>query len=53
VAVAEDKQTWRIQQMLIDADESNDWVAEFSVDIAQSRAKEEPALRLVKIGTLV
>ncbi len=53
VAVAEDKQTWRIQQMLIDADESNDWVAEFSVDMAQSRAKEEPALRLIKIGTLV
>lgn len=52
IAVGEDKKTWRIQQMLIDADEQNDWVAEFLVDIAQSRAKEEPALRLVRIASL-
>lgn len=52
IAIAEDKQTWRIQQMLIDADEHNDWVAEFIVDIPQSRAKEEPVLRFVRLGSL-
>jgi superfamily II RNA helicase len=52
IAIAEDKKTWRIQQMLIDADEHNDWVAEFVVDLAESRVKEEPALRLNRIGTL-
>ncbi len=52
VVPSEDKQTWRIQQMLIDADEHNDWVAEFTLDIAQSRANEEPALRLVRISAL-
>jgi len=52
IAIAEDKKTWRIQQMLIDADEHNDWVAEFVVDLVESRVKEEPALRLIRIGTL-
>jgi superfamily II RNA helicase len=53
VVPAEDKKTWRVQQMLVDAEEHNDWVAEFSVDLAQSRASEEPALRLIKLGSLV
>ena len=29
---SEDKQTWRVQQMLIDENEENDWVAEFVVE---------------------
>ncbi|HEY1172238.1 MAG TPA: DUF3516 domain-containing protein [Verrucomicrobiae bacterium] len=52
VAVSEDKKTWRVQQMLIDADEHNDWVAEFLVDLTESQAKEEPALCLIRIGAL-
>jgi hypothetical protein len=52
VVPSEDKRTWRIQQMLIDADGHNDWVAEFVVDLTESRAKEEPALRLIRIGAL-
>ena len=49
----DDKQHWRVQQMLIDPDEHNDWVAEFAVDLAQSRAAAEPVLRLSRFGPLV
>jgi len=49
---SDDKKTWRIQQMLIDPEEKNDWVAEFELDLPQSRAAAEPHLRLLKIGPL-
>ena len=52
VTPAEDKRTWRVQQMLVDPDAHNDWVAEFTVDLSVSRATGEPALRLVRIGSL-
>jgi len=52
VRPSEDKKIWRVQQMLIDPEELNDWVAEFEVDLPQSRAAKEPHLRLRKIGTL-
>jgi hypothetical protein len=38
--------------MLVDPDEHNDWVAEFEVDLAESRKAAEPAIRLRKIGNL-
>ena len=53
VTVAEDQRAWRVQQMLVDPEEDNDWVAEFSIDLAQSRAEGRPWLRLQKIGSLV
>ena len=52
VVTTEDKRNWRIQQMLVDPEEHNDWVAEFEVDLAQSRVAGEPFLRLRRIGTL-
>jgi hypothetical protein len=52
VTPTEDKQHWRVQQMLMDPAEMNDWVAEFDVDLPQSRAANEPILRLRKIGAL-
>jgi hypothetical protein len=52
VLPAEDKRTWRVQQMLVDPEEHNDWVAEFEVDLARSREDEEPVLRLVRLGSL-
>jgi superfamily II RNA helicase len=52
VLPAEDKRTWRIQQMLVDPEEHNDWVAEFELDLARSRETSEPVLRLVKLGRL-
>ena len=51
VLPAEDKRTWRVQQMLVDPDEHNDWVAEFEVDLAASRAAGAPLPRLRKIGS--
>jgi superfamily II RNA helicase len=52
VKITEDKQHWRVRQMLIDPEEMNDWVAEFEVDLAQSRLANEAVLRLRKIGNL-
>ena len=47
-----DKKTWRVQQVLVDPDEHNDWMAEFEIDIAASRAAEEPVLQLRSIGAI-
>jgi len=52
VLPAEDKKTWRVQQMLVDPEEHNDWVAEFEVDLAESRKQSEPFLSLRRIGSL-
>ncbi len=53
VIPSEDKRTWRVQQMLVDPEGNNDWVAEFEVDLAQSRTTKEPVLRLLRLGGLV
>jgi hypothetical protein len=53
VTPSEDKRRWRVQQMLVDPAENNDWVAEFDVDLAESRAAGEPILRLRRLGSLV
>ena len=45
--------SWRVQQMLIDPQESNDWVAEFQIDLAKSRQTRNPALLLLRLGPLV
>lgn len=52
VLPSEDKRTWRVQQMLIDPEEHNDWVAEFEVDLAASRAAAEPLICLRRIAAL-
>jgi len=52
VTPAEDKRTWRVQQMLVDPKEDNDWVAEFEVNLAESRQLGKPTLRLRRIGSL-
>jgi len=52
VTPAEDKLSWRVQQMLVDKEEDNDWVVEFRVDLAESRKAGEPCLSLVRMGTL-
>lgn len=53
VTLSPSKGTWRVQQMLVDPGEANDWVAEFEVDLAASRERGEPALTLVRLGSLV
>ncbi|HXT13812.1 MAG TPA: DUF3516 domain-containing protein [Candidatus Angelobacter sp.] len=52
VTPTEDKKSWRVQQMLVDPEGDNDWVAEFEVDLAESRKSGEPFLRLRRIGSL-
>lgn len=53
VKPSEDAKSWRVQQMLVDPDEHNDWVAEFEVDLQESRQRDEPVLRLNRLGSLV
>lgn len=50
VLPSEDQRTWRVQQMLIDSEEHNDWVAEFEVDLPRSRELQAPVVRLRRIG---
>jgi len=52
VLPAEDKKSWRVQQMLVDPEGDNDWVAEFEMDLAASRQQSEPVLSLRRIGSL-
>jgi hypothetical protein len=40
----------RVQQVLVDPEMHNDWVAEFEVDLAASRGAQQPLLALVRIG---
>jgi hypothetical protein len=52
VVPAEDKKSWRVQQMLVDPEAHNDWVAEFAVGLDESRKLGEPHLRLCRVGLL-
>ena len=52
VIPSEDRRQWRIQQMLVDPEGHNDWVAEFQVDLPQSQAASQPVLSLRRIGSL-
>jgi hypothetical protein len=40
---------WRIQQVLVDAGDLNDWLAEFEVDLEASRDRQQPVLWLVAV----
>jgi len=52
VTPSEDKRSWRVQQMLVDPEGHNDWVAEFIIDLSASRVAEEPVMKLTKLGPL-
>jgi hypothetical protein len=52
VTPSEDKKTWRVQQMLVDPEGHNDWVAEFEVDLGESKKSGEPVLKLRRLGSL-
>ncbi len=52
ITPSEDLKSWRIQQMLVDPQEHNDWVAEFDADLPKSKAAESPVLRLRRVGPL-
>ena len=44
--------TLRVQQVLIDANDLNDWAAEFDVDVEASRVRQQPVVRLRRVGPL-
>lgn len=50
VVPSEDGTTWRVQQILVDPDAHNDWMAEFSVNLAESRTARAPVLQWVRLG---
>ncbi len=50
---SEAETTLVVQQMLVDPDMYNDWVAEFEADLAASRQADEPILRLRRLASLV
>ncbi len=52
VIASEDKKTWRVQQVLVDPEEHNDWMVEFDVDLVSSKAAEEPVLQLRRVGVI-
>jgi hypothetical protein len=52
VRPADDRTTWHVEQMLVDTAELNDWVAEWEVDLAASRERSEPVLRLLRLANL-
>lgn len=50
VKPSEDGASLRVQQMLIDTEGINDWLAEFDVKLAASKEANEPVVRLARIG---
>lgn len=48
--VAEDRRSWTVQQVLVDPDEHNDWIASFRIDLEASRVANKPHLQLLRIG---
>ena len=49
---SDDRRTWRVQQVLVDPEGHNDWMAEWEVDLAASRAANHPVLWLRGIGPI-
>ena len=49
---AEDQQSWTLDQVLVDPEGANDWVAVFFVDRAKSKDAKEPILKLLRIGSI-
>jgi hypothetical protein len=52
IRVAEDRKTWRVDQVLVDPEGQNDWMAVFEVDVGGSRAAGEPMVRLRNFGAV-
>jgi hypothetical protein len=49
---AEDGRAWKIEQMLVDPEMVNDWVAKFEVDLNASREAGQPRLTMRRLGAL-
>jgi len=53
IVPSEDGQSWRVEQMLVDEEGLNDWIAEFEVNLDASRAANDPVVRLRRLESLV
>ncbi|HUG52368.1 MAG TPA: DUF3516 domain-containing protein [Vicinamibacteria bacterium] len=53
VEPAEDGTAWRVQQMLVDTEGLNDWIAEVDLDLGASRRSGQPVLQLRRLGSLI
>jgi hypothetical protein len=49
---SDDGRTWRVQQVLVDPEQHNDWMVEFEVDLSASREAKQPVLWLRRIGPI-
>jgi len=52
ISVSPDKKTWKVQQVLVDPEGHNDWMAEFEVNLVKSRELDDAVLRLLRIGAV-
>jgi superfamily II RNA helicase len=52
VTPSADAPRWLVQQVLVDPDLHNDWMAEFDVDLAASREANRPVLALRSLGPI-
>ena len=52
VKVSDEGSEWRVQQVLVDPELENDWMAEFRVDLTNSRTANEPVMHLVSLGVI-
>jgi len=52
VNASEDRRTWRVQQVLVDPEQHNDWMVECEVDLPASREANRPVLSLREIGPI-
>jgi hypothetical protein len=52
IQVDEETDQWKVQQILIDPEENNDWGINFVVDLALSRQYSKPILSIEHIGPL-
>ena len=49
--VSTDGGAWRVEQVVADAEEANDWAVFVTIDLARSREAARPVMRLERIGT--
>ena len=52
VQPSDDGQTWRVNQVLIDPEELNDWQLEFRVDLPQALEDGKPTLEFVSLSRI-
>jgi hypothetical protein len=52
VTPSDDGDVWRVEQVLVDSELHNDWMAVFAVDLAASRAANQPVLWLRGLGPI-